>query len=116
LKPFRLHIHLGCEDWERFNPQEVDIELKFGFQTARQSVTSDRIEDAICYAKVCEHVALMARSREFKLIEKLAHDIKESVEQNFSNHDFIKVTVHKLKPPVDLLTGGVTYSCGDLFL
>lgn len=116
LQNFTLPVHLGCEDWERKVSQPVNFKISFGFGSPLKAETTDSLEDSVCYAKVCEKVSELTGSKHFKLIEKLAEDTRQSLAKNFPNHDFLKVSVHKLKPPVDLLTNGVVYSCGDLDL
>jgi len=116
LLPFTLPIHLGCEDWERANTQDVEVSISFGFHLPLKAESSDSIEDSICYAKVCEHVLKLTQNKSFKLIEKLTEDIRLSLAQAFPNHDRLKVKIHKLTPPVELLKKGVVYVCGDLDL
>lgn len=116
LNPFRLPIHLGCEAWERESTQSVDFQITFGFSSPLKAETSDELEDSICYAKVCDLISKLTKETHFKLIEKLAEDVRSSIAEHFPQHDFLKVSVHKLKPPVDLLTNGVVYECGDFFL
>jgi len=109
LLPFTLPIHLGCEDWERANTQDVEFSISFGFQNPLKAESTDKIEDSICYAKVCEHVLKLTMHKHYKLIEKLAEDIRLSTALAFPNHDQLKVKVHKLSPPVKLLKNGVVF-------
>jgi FolB domain-containing protein len=116
LKDFTLPVHLGCEDWERKSGQSVNFRITFGFKKPPKAEQSDELEDSICYAKVCKKIEALTRETHFKLIEKLAEDVRQNLIENFPNHDYLRVSIHKLKPPVDLLTNGVVYSCGDLSL
>jgi len=116
LQNFTLPIHLGCEEWERENTQPVDFKITFGFASPLKAEISDQLEDSVCYAKVCDSISNLTKNTHFKLIEKLAKDVHLNLMECFPQHDALKVSVHKLKPPVDLLKNGVVYSCGDLNL
>jgi 7,8-dihydroneopterin aldolase/epimerase/oxygenase len=79
---------------------------------------TDRLEDTVCYLKVVEHIQSLIQNKTFNLIEHLTYDIYLTV-NNLVVHkkhmlSSIKVTVHKVAPPVPNVHGGVFFSYCDV--
>ncbi len=113
IQDLSLQIKLGCLQEERSSPQEVRINLEFRFPKPPIAVQSDNLEDTVCYAKISSALQSYCEDKEFKLIEKLAHDLKYVVENIVGNDLAISLTVHKVKPPVQNLLGGTFYRIAD---
>jgi FolB domain-containing protein len=67
---------LGVEDWERRERQEVLVSLSLAVDLAPAG-KSDRIEDALDYAKLKKRVLAEVESSSFHLIEALAERVAE---------------------------------------
>jgi FolB domain-containing protein len=65
---------LGVEDWERRERQEVLVSLVLGVDLAAAG-RSDRIEDALDYARLKKQVLAEVEASSFHLIEALAERI-----------------------------------------
>ncbi|MCJ8276249.1 MAG: dihydroneopterin aldolase [Bdellovibrionales bacterium] len=113
---FTRQVRLGCMADERSVPQGVDFQIKIGFHETLVAEGSDELEDTVCYAQLSEKVSHLVEANEYKLIEKLARDVFMEVQSMLPQNATLQVRVHKLKPPIDILTQGVYYTMGDMSL
>ena len=132
IKSLTLPVHLGQSKEERDKPQEVVFHITVGFRTAPKEEQTDHlnqtgqrggeeqaqssIQDSVCYFALCESVQKLVTKNRFCLIEKLANTVLENLKVLLPEKASLKVCVHKVKPPVPFLKGGVSYTCGDLSL
>src|SRR3954451_4296577 len=65
-----LYTHHGVEAAEREVGQRLVFDLQFELSDCDATLT-DRIEDTVDYADVCEQVALAAQERSYKTLERL---------------------------------------------
>lgn len=114
LKDYGLQVHLGCTADERANPQPVKVSVDVGFRERPLGEKSDQLSDSVCYAQICEELNATTEGKEFNLVEKLAMDFLTQLRGQFPGH-LVRLSVHKLKPPIANLNGGVVYTCGDHF-
>lgn len=77
-----VHYHVGVPDAERANAQRLllTIEMMSDFAAAAKS---DGIADTIDYYAVTQRLLKFGEGRSWKLIEKLASDIAETVLEEF---------------------------------
>ncbi len=108
-----LAVRLGCLEEERAQPQEVRLSAEFRFHDAPRGVWSDDLKDTICYGKLSEALRQHVEAREFRLIERLAHECYVILKEFARGQAAAAVRIHKVKPPVEKLVGGSTYLCGD---
>ena len=78
----QLHPHIGVNPEERRLPQPclADVTLWGNFEAA---ASTDCLDEALDYSKVVNLVLETAHSREYNLIETLAHQIALRVLQSF---------------------------------
>lgn len=108
-----LQVKLGCAAEERMSAQEVRVGVELRFESAPKGAWTDSLEDTICYARISEALRAHLKEGEFSLVEKIANDLFEIVERFVEGRAKIRLTVRKVKPPVEGLLGGVEYSIGD---
>ena len=84
--------------------------------SALSAEVTDELGETVCYAQLSEKVLNLVQENEYKLVEKLARDIHTEISSMMPKGATFQVRVHKLKPPIDILTRGVFYSVGDLSL
>ena len=74
---------IGIEPHEKDKEQKIviDIKMKTDFST---SVVSEEIKDTIDYAAISELCITVAKSKNYQLLETLAHDILKSISVNYS--------------------------------
>ena len=65
-----LYTHHGVGEAEREVGQRLVFDIAFELDDCDATVT-DRIEDTVNYAEVCEQVALGAQERNYKTLERL---------------------------------------------
>lgn len=111
-----LSVRLGCSREERLQPQEVRVSVEFRFPEAPLGTQTDALEDTICYAKVSRVIQQHCESREYQLVEKIAHEIYGLLRVLSGSSVEIGISVHKVRPPVENLRGGTFFRCGDFAL
>ncbi|MGL9732825.1 MAG: dihydroneopterin aldolase [Wolbachia sp.] len=119
IKDLRLWVHLGCSTEEKFNSQLVSINVDFTFKSSPLGLITDQLEDTICYLEVVQSIQSLALSKRFNLIEYLTHDIYLAI-SNFLTQksniiSSIRVTTHKIAPPVPDVHGGVLFTYYNTF-
>jgi dihydroneopterin aldolase len=109
----RLDVRLGCEAAERAAPQGVDLGLRIDFATAPDACHSDRLDDTVCYAELAALARAHCAQREFRLIERLATELRDLIRGRLPRGAGLALTVTKLAPPVPGLAGGVRFTIDD---
>ena len=71
-----LYTHHGVTEAEREIGQRLILDLRFDAGACDATVT-DRVEDTVDYARVCEVVALVAQRRSYKTLEALCTAIAD---------------------------------------
>jgi dihydroneopterin aldolase len=101
-----LYTHHGVEEAERTVGQRLVFDLSFDVSDCDATVT-DRIEDTIDYADVCQQVALAAQERSYKTLERLCSAIADRMMDRY-NADAVTVRATKPEPPIPLPVEEVT--------
>lgn len=113
IPAIRLEVRLGCEAAERATPQPVDLGLVIDFATPPDACRSDRLADTVCYAELAALARAYCAAREFRLVERLAVELRDVVRSRLPHDAGLALTVVKLAPPVPGLTGGVRFTIDD---
>lgn len=113
IQNLRLEVRLGCSTEERSVPQEVGVSVELRFSEVPRGTVSDDLKDTVCYAKISEALRAHIKGREFCLVEKMAADFREILKPMIEGRAEISLSVHKVRPPIDGLLGGVEYRIGD---
>ena len=113
IRDLRLNARLGCSVEERSVPQEIRVSVEFRFSQCPKGAVSDDLTDTICYARVSEVLREHLRNREYCLVEKMAADFHRNLQPIVEGRAEISLSVHKVRPPVEGLLGGVEYRVGD---
>ena len=77
-----LYTHHGVTEAEREIGQRLILDLRFDAGASDATVT-DRLEDTVDYARVCEVVALVAQQRSYKTLEALCTAIADRMLGDF---------------------------------
>jgi 7,8-dihydroneopterin aldolase/epimerase/oxygenase len=101
-----LYTHHGVEPAEREVGQRLVFDLSFDLSDCDATVT-DRVEDTIDYAEVCQQVALAAQERSYKTLERLCSAIADRMMDRY-NADAVTVRATKPEPPIPLPVEEVT--------
>ena len=89
-----LYTNHGVEQAEREVGQRLVFDLAFEVGECDATVT-DRVEDTVDYADVCQQVALAAQERSYKTLERLCSAIADRM---IERYDAEQVTVRATKP------------------
>ena len=117
IKSLILPVYIGRTKKERDKAQDIAFHITIGFTKALKDEETDKMENSVCYSKVCEQIKQLTLKNKFSLIEKLAFETLITVKKLLSSQKKtrVRVCVHKIHPPVANLEGGVSYTCGDFF-
>ena len=95
-----LYTHHGVEEAERQVGQRLIFDLAFEVGECDATVT-DRVEDTVDYADVCQQVALAAQERSYKTLERLCSAIADRMIDRY-DADQVTVRATKPEPPIPL--------------
>jgi dihydroneopterin aldolase len=95
-----LYTRHGVSEAERELGQRLVIDIEFEL-THCDAVVTDRVEDTVDYAAVCEQVALAAQERSYRTLERLCAAIADRLADRFGA-EAIRVRAAKPEPPIPL--------------
>ena len=95
-----LYTHHGVGEAERDVGQRLVFDIAFELDECDATVT-DRIEDTVNYADVCEQVALGAQERSYQTLERLCAAVAERLIDRFGAES-VRVKATKPEPPIPL--------------
>jgi 7,8-dihydroneopterin aldolase/epimerase/oxygenase len=95
-----LYTRHGVSEAERELGQRLVIDVSFELAECDATLT-DRVEDTVDYAEVCEQVALAAQERSYHTLERLCTAIADRLADRFSAES-IRVKAAKPEPPIAL--------------
>ena len=100
LRGLSIYTHHGVTDAEQEVGQRLEIDVSFDVPDC-DAVLTDRLDDTIDYAEVCDIVALAATERSYRTLERLAHVIGERLAERFGC-EHVRVRAAKPEPPLPL--------------
>ena len=95
-----LYTHMGITEAEREVGQRLLIDVRMDVGEADATIT-DRIEDTVNYAEVCELVALVAQQRSYRTLERFCSAVIERLLDRYEVHA-VWVKAAKPEPPIAL--------------
>ena len=95
-----LYTRHGVSAAERELGQRLVIDVEFELDDC-DAIVTDRVEDTVDYADVCEQVALAAQERSYKTLERLCNAIAERLMDRYGC-DSVRVKAAKPEPPIPL--------------
>jgi 7,8-dihydroneopterin aldolase/epimerase/oxygenase len=101
-----LFTHHGVTEAERTVGQRIILDLRFEVGECDATVT-DRLEDTVDYAEVCQTVALVAQQRSYRTLERLCAAIADRLLDDF-DADSIYVKASKPEPPMPFMVEDVS--------
>jgi dihydroneopterin aldolase len=95
-----LYTHVGVTEAEREVGQRLlfDIRIDVGESDATET---DRVEDTVDYAEVCQLVALVAQQRNYRTLERLCTVVADRIIEDFGT-EAVWVKAAKPEPPIAL--------------
>jgi 7,8-dihydroneopterin aldolase/epimerase/oxygenase len=95
-----LYTHHGVSEAEREVGQRLVLDLRLEVGECDATIT-DRVEDTIDYAEVCQTVALAAQQRSYKTLERLCTAIADRLLDQYGAES-VWVKAAKPEPPIPL--------------
>jgi dihydroneopterin aldolase len=95
-----LYTHHGVSEAEREVGQRLVFDLRLEVGECDATLT-DRVEDTIDYADVCQVVALVAQQRSYKTLERLCTAIADRLLEQYEAES-VWVKAAKPEPPIPL--------------
>jgi 7,8-dihydroneopterin aldolase/epimerase/oxygenase len=95
-----LYTHHGVEEAERAVGQRLIFDLSFELTDCAALVT-DRVEDTVDYADVCQQVAFTAQERSYRTLERLCSAVADRMIERYGA-DAVSVRAAKPEPPIAL--------------
>jgi 7,8-dihydroneopterin aldolase/epimerase/oxygenase len=100
LRGLSIFTHHGATDAEQEVGQRLEFDLSLDVPDC-DAVLTDRLEDTVDYAEVCDIVALAATERSYRTLERLCHVVGERLIERFGC-DSVTVRAAKPEPPLPL--------------
>jgi dihydroneopterin aldolase len=101
-----LFTHVGVTAAEREVGQRLLLDLRLDLGESDATVT-DRLEDTVDYAEVCDTANLVAQQRSYKTLERLCAAIADRLLDRYGAHA-VWVKAAKPEPPLALPVGEVS--------
>jgi 7,8-dihydroneopterin aldolase/epimerase/oxygenase len=95
-----LYTRHGVSEAERELGQRLVFDISFELEGCDATMT-DRVEDTVDYADVCEQVALAAQERSYRTLERLCTAVAERLAARYGAES-IRVRATKPEPPIPL--------------
>jgi dihydroneopterin aldolase len=100
LRGLSIFTHHGVSDAEQEVGQRLEFDISFDVPDC-DAVLTDRLEDTIDYAEVCDIVALAATERSYRTLERLCQVVGERLVERFGSES-VRVRAAKPEPPLPL--------------
>jgi dihydroneopterin aldolase len=100
VRGLSIYTHHGVSEAERETGQRLEIDVSLDVPDC-DAVLTDRVEDTVDYAEVCDIVALAATERSYRTLERLCHVIAERLMERFKCES-VRVRAAKPEPPLPI--------------
>ena len=97
IQDLAISMHVGATKSERAKPQQLLLTIELGCDISPAAATDD-LSRTIDYAAICHYLVAFGAGREWKLMEKLAVDLAESILRKFKPQT-VSVEVKKFVLP-----------------
>ena len=100
IRGLSIYTHHGVTDAEQEIGQRLEFDISFDVPDCDAMLT-DRLEDTVDYAQVCDIVVLAATERSYKTLERLAQVVGERLMERYGCES-VRVRAAKPEPPLPL--------------
>jgi|GEM_PF-6215454 len=126
IQDFEVWVHLGCDAEEQKYLQPVHYNFEISYETSYESpllaCQTDKLNDAIDYVKITSILKKISLEKKYNLIEHLNQQVfngvlrylMENLAEQIKLKNLqaeIKLTVKKIRVPIENLRNGVVFSC-----
>lgn len=107
-----LALHLGWGEKERARKRSVLLDVRIRFSKPPAACLSDKLEDTVCYAKLCDGIRLEISKKEYRLIEHVSAEIYAYIKKQITPYAELSLRITKY-PAIGGLKEGVSFDYGD---
>ena len=100
LRGLSIYTHHGVSEAEQEVGQRLEFDVSFDVPDC-DAVLTDRLEDTVDYAAVCDIVALAATERSYKTLERLTQVVAERLMERYGCNT-VRIRAAKPEPPLPL--------------
>src|SRR3954468_12667935 len=100
LRGLSIYTHHGVSEAEQEVGQRLEFDISFDVPDC-DAVLTDRLEDTVDYAQVCDSVPLAATERSYKTLERRAQVVGERLMERYGC-ETVRVRAAKPEPPLPL--------------
>ena len=98
IRGLSIYTHHGVSEAEQEVGQRLEFDISFDVPDC-DAMFTDRLEDTVDYAEVCDVVNLVAQQRTYKTLERLCAAIADRLIEQYSVHA-VWVKAAKPEPPL----------------
>lgn len=98
IRRLSVFTHHGTTEAERETGQRLEFDASFDVPDC-DAVLTDRIEDTVDYAEVCDVIVLAATERSYNTLERLCRVVGERLIERFGC-EAVQVRAFKPEPPL----------------
>ncbi len=111
LRGLRIETVIGIYEWEKKIRQPVILDLEMSTDVAR-AAASGRIEDALDYKAISEHLKQFVGESQVELVETLAERCAEIIRDEFGVR-WVRLRLNKIGAVSDATDVGVVIERGE---
>jgi len=100
IRGLSIYTHHGVSEAEQEIGQRLEFDISFDVPDCDAMLT-DRLEDTVDYAQVCDIVALAATERSYRTLERLCQVVGERLMERYGS-EAVRVRAAKPEPPLPL--------------
>lgn len=100
IRGLSIYTHHGVSDSEQEVGQRLEFDVSFDVPDCDAMLT-DRLEDTVDYAEVCDIVVLAATERSYRTLERLAQVVGSRLMERYGC-EAVRVRAAKPEPPLPL--------------
>ena len=100
IRGLSIYTHHGVTEAEQEIGQRLEFDISFDVPDCDAMLT-DRLEDTVDYAQVCDIVALAATERSYRTLERLCQVVGERLMERYGSES-VRVRAAKPEPPLPL--------------
>ena len=82
IEELTVFTQIGVYDWEQQIKQKLIFDLEMAWD-CRQAAETDDVQFCLNYAEVCDFIINYVQSKSFFLIERVAYEVAEQLQQHF---------------------------------
>lgn len=114
IQEFETLVNLGTTPMEQHERQLVQFTLEIAFSEPVVAAVTDELHDTIDYVELTQIITAVTSMKSYHLIEHLNQQVFNDLLLYLKNKNIkadVKLTIKKLKVPIQNLRDGVTFSC-----